>query len=161
MWETIGKVLNGSNTGIILIFILIVFLVIIFSIKNKWFMLKTNHIEIGASDKERDIIRRQCEYGHNFIMSIQGKIMTNDSSYDSYFTKYILERIYDEVVNWIIYNHISQDDDYVSIKQDQLTNLVYSLVINDDFKTPEFKSRMDNWTREMIERLVKIRKVYK
>lgn len=161
MWETIEKIINGKNTGMVLIFILIIFMFIIFSIKNKWLILKTSHIEIGASDKERDIIRRQCEYSHNFIMSLYGKIHISEKEYNGYFTRYILERIYDEVVNWIIYNHISTDEDYVSIKQDQLSNLVYGLGVNDDFKSPEFKNRMDNWTREMIERLVKIRKVYK
>lgn len=161
MWEAIGNILNGNNAGIILIFTLIVFSIFVFSVKNKWLTLKTSHIEIGASDKERDIIRRQCEYSHNFIMSLYGKITTDDSSYNGYFTKYILEKIYDEVVNWIIYNHISTDEDYVSIKQDQLSNLVYGLGVKDYFRTPEFKNRMNNWTREIIERLVKIRKVYK
>ena len=34
------------------------------------------------------------------------------------------------------------------------------MVVDDDFKTPEFKRRMDNWVRELIEQLVQVKEIY-
>lgn len=80
--------------------------------------------------------------------------------YDRYLTKYILERVYDKVIEWIIFNHITTNQLYVQDKQENIENLVYTMVVDDDFKTPEFKRRMDNWVKELIEQLVQVKEIY-
>lgn len=130
--------------------------------------IKTDHVTIGdtraASDKERAIIREQCDFTHAYLMGLVNKItattVDGQLMYGGYFTKYILERAYDEFVKWITFNHISLDEAYVHTKQEKMKALVYSHAVRDEFKTEEFAERMDRWVREILEELVKIRQLY-
>lgn len=130
--------------------------------------IKTDHISIGntraASDKERAIIREQCDFTHAYLMGLVNKIVAvtpdNELIYGGYFTKYILERVYDEFVKWITFNHITLDEAYVHTKQEKIKALVYSHAVRDEFKTEQFAERMDRWVREVLEELVRIRQLY-
>ena len=90
-----------------------------------------------------------------FIMSLRSKIITDESEYNGYLMKYILERCYDKVVEWITFNHLNTKNAYIEIKQEEICSLVYGLGVKEEFKTAEFKHRMQNWTQELIEHLVK------
>jgi hypothetical protein len=122
--------------------------------------VNTKHVQIGNELTQRELVRRQVETAYTFVMSLEGKIITDGSSYDRYLTKYILERVYDKVIEWIIFNHITMNQLYVQDKQENIENLVYTMVVDDDFKTPEFKRRMDNWVKELIEQLVQVKEIY-
>ena len=75
---------------------------------------------------------------------------------------YILERMYGEVVEWITYNHINVESDYISIKQEKVKALLASMTVKPDiFTSKKFMTKVDDWTSEIIHRLVKIREVYK
>ena len=93
-------------------------------------------------------------------MSIEGKIEIEANQCNKYFTKYVLERVYDKVIEWVIFNNISNSSMYVQDKQESICNMVYMFPIGDTFKTPEFKKRMQNWTSELIARLVQTREIY-
>lgn len=160
MWETIKAVLTGGNAWFILIFLFVVVLVAGVLSRLGLVKIHTRHLQIGNEMTQRELIRRQVETAHTFIMSLEGKIITDGCEYDKYLTKYILERIYDKVIEWIMFNHITTNQLYVQDKQEGICNLVYTMIINDDFKKPEFKVRMNNWTRELIEQLVKVKEIY-
>ena len=98
------------------------------------------------------------EAAHDFIKSMEGKI--NSSHCNEYFVKFILERVYDKAIEWIMFNHISNTPMYVQDKQDTICNLIYTFDVAEDFKTPEFKKRMCNWVAELIDRLIKMREIY-
>lgn len=161
MWEAMAKVLTSENAAIVLIFLAVVIAIVAAAVKMGLITVRMKAVKIGGGEKERTIIRQQTEWAHIFIMSLEAKIETDTSQFNGYFTKYILERIYDEVVMWITYNHITTSSAYIEIKQEQICALVYSLGVKGEFKTKEFKQRMCNWTREIIERLVQIREVYR
>lgn len=160
MWETISTVLTSANAWQVLIFLAIAVFIFVILVKGGVIAIKTKHFRIGQAEQEREIIRRQVEVAHDFIMSIEGKINTDTSHYNGYFTKFILERVYDKVIEWIMFNHISNTPMYVQDKQDTVCNLVYTFDIRDEFKTPEFKKRMCNWTQELIVKLVQTRELY-
>lgn len=164
MWENLGNVLTSSNgVPLVIIIVLLVLLIVLMAIKlGKAGLLtvQTRYVKIGRNISERELIRRQIETAHEFIMSIEGKIVTDTSHYNGYFTKYILERIYDKVIEWIMFNHITVNQLYIQDKQDTILNLIYALPINDEFKTPEFKTRVENWVKELIERLVNVKTLY-
>lgn len=160
MWEAISQVLTSANALEVLIFLAVIVIFAIVLVKSGTVAINTKHLRIGQAEKEREIIRRQVEAAHDFIMSIEGKINSDTSHYNGYFTKFILERVYDKVIEWIIFNHISNTPMYVQNKQDTVCNLVYTFDIGDDFKTPEFKKRMCNWTQELIAKLVQTRELY-
>ena len=163
MWETVKEVLNGSNAWFILCFLLAI--VVICVILSRTGMLKINakHIQIGNDLTQRELIRRQVETSYVYIMSVYGKIITDESKseYKDYKAKNILERIYDKVIEWIIFNHITTNQLYIKDKQESICNLVYSMDVRDEFKTPEFKERMYSWVEELIEKLVQVKEVYK
>ena len=160
MWEAISGVLQSPNAWQVLIFLAIVVFIIVVFVKGGVIAIKTKHFRIGQAETERETIRRQVEAAHDFILSIEGKINANTSHYNGYFTKFILERVYDKVIEWIMFNHITNTPMYVQDKQDTVCNLVYTFDLDDEFKTPEFKKRMCNWTQELIAKLVQMREIY-
>lgn len=160
MWETISTVLTSANAWQVLIFLAIAVFIFVILVKGGVIAIKTKHFRIGQAEIERETIRRQVEAAHDFIMSIEGKINADTSHYNGYFTKFILERVYDKAIEWIMFNHISNTPMYVQDKQDTVCNLVYTFDIGDEFKTPEFKKRMCNWTQELIVKLVQTRELY-
>ena len=161
MWESISKVLTSENAWLVLIFLAIAVFIFVLLVKGGVIAIKTKHFRIGQAEIERETIRRQVEAAHDFIMSIEGKINADTSHCNGYFTKFILERVYDKAIEWIMFNHISNTPMYVQDKQDTVCNLVYTFDIGDEFKTPEFKKRMCNWTQELIVKLVQTRELYK
>ena len=158
MWEAISQVLTSANALEVLIFLAVIVIFAIVLVKSGTVAINTKHLRIGQAEKEREIIRRQVEASHDFIMSIEGKI--NSSNCNEYFVKFILERVYDKAIEWIMFNHIDNTPMYVQDKQDTVCNLVYTFDICDEFKTPEFKKRMCNWTQELIAKLVQTRELY-
>lgn len=160
MWEAISNVLTSTNAREILFFLAVVIVAAIVLIKTGTVTVRTKHVRIGRAEAEREVIRRQVEAAHEFIMSIEGKIKTDTTRYNGYFVKYILERIYDKAIEWIMFNHITNSTLYVQDKQDIICNLIYTFDVAENFKTPEFKKRMCNWVAELIDRLIKTREIY-
>lgn len=161
MWETIQIFIKDPRCLDLLTHITFIFILFLVGVKFGIISLNTTHLSIGNDTKERDIIRQQVEWSYAFIMGLESQIKVDTSKYNGYFTKYILEKVYDEVVNWITFNHINIESEYVSIKKEKLASIVYSLNVRDEFKTPEFRKQMDEWTETLIYRLVQIRKLYK
>ena len=160
MWEAISNVLTSPNAREIMHTLVIVLVAAIVLVKTGAVTVRTKHVRIGRAEAEREVIRRQVEAAHDFIMSIEGKIKADTTQYNGYFTKYILERVYDKTIEWIMFNHITNSTLYVQDKQDTICNLIYTFDVGEDFKTPEFKKRMCNWVAELIDRLIKTREIY-
>lgn len=160
MWEAISNVLTSPNAREIIHTLVIVLVAAIVLVKTGAVTVRTKHVRIGRAEAEREVIRRQIEAAHDFIMSIEGKIKADTTQYNGYFTKYILERVYDKTIEWIMFNHITNSTLYVQDKQDTICNLIYTFDVGEDFKTPEFKKRICNWVAELIDRLIKTREIY-
>ena len=162
MWETIASVLNGNNAIPVIIFALMVLIVL--GILGKKGILSINKcgLRIGADEQERTIIRNQSQWAHLYVMSIKGKILGEDATEELINkTELILEKAFDKIVDWILYNHISTNSTYIEIKQGEIKSFIYSQNnLDDDYKTPEFAFRMDEWVKELILNLVQIRKEY-
>ena len=141
MWETIGNVLTSPNALVVLIFVFL-FVVALYIMSKKGIVA----------------VRNQSQFAYLYIMAIEGKL--NNSGESNYYLKWILEKCYDKVVDWITYNHISDTSMYIEIKKEEIKNLIYSLQINEEYKTPEFKQRMEGWVEELILNLLKVRKEY-
>ena len=146
------------------VLLLIVAVAVLIKVLN--IRISSDHIAIGGEDKkayyERAVVRNQVDQAKLFTMALENKIlaMVNKPSDSGYYIKYILECVYDKIVEWIMYNHIENTDEYIESKQWEIQSLVYSFNPPDQFKTPEFKERMDKWTAEIIGRMVSIRKLY-
>jgi hypothetical protein len=149
----------------VMIYGLIVFLILVILAKLGWIRLNTAKFGLGDDYRERDIIRQQTEWTHIYCEGLKNQIddMCKDvTDYDPFITLYILERMYSEVVTWICYNHIKLDSDYISIKQDRVKMLLSAMTIKPEvFTSKKFLSKVELWTAEIINKLVKIRESYK
>ena len=165
--ESITNILTSptfwSNVpSFLLLLVVLAVLAKVFKVK-----IKTDHITIGGEDKkayyERSVVRNQVNQAKLFTMALENKIIAmlqEPPKSDGYYVKYILECVYDKIMEWIMYNHIENTEEYIESKQWEIQSLVYSFNPPEQFKTPEFKERMDKWTAEIIGRLVSIRKLY-
>lgn len=163
MWDAIVTLLSGDNALLLLLFI-IVFVALV-SVLAKVGVLSINFkgLSVGAGAKEREIIRQQMVWVHAYIQGLEVDITKMSSSipgYDVYKTKYVLEVMYDDVVEWITYNHISTDPAYVAIKQDGLRAHLKSLGLRDEFVSAKFLNCVDKWALEIITKLVMIKDTY-
>lgn len=160
MWDAIKGVLTDTNAWQVLLFLVFLVVIVIIAGKKGLLSVKAKGIRLGTDENERNIIRQQIQWSHLYIMSLRSKFKADETKYNGYFTKYILERVYDKVVEWITFNHLTIKNEYIEIKQEEICSLIYGLGIGEEYKTPEFKKRICNWTREVIEHLVQIREVY-
>lgn len=165
MWQAISSVLTSGNALQTLLTMVLLFLVLALMTKTGLLRIKTSHVQVGlmtSEDRERTIIREQCDWVHTYIKGLESKIssITPDLMYGGYFTKYVLECVYDEIVKWITFNHLMNTESYIHAKQIKIACLVYSFNVRNEFKTPEFNTRMHKWVREIIEELIKIRELY-
>ena len=166
MWQTISNVLtstNGLQTLIVLVIIIIIVAVLakvnILNINTKYL-----HFGMSSSDKERTIIREQIDWVHTYLHGLESKIRDVPSDhtliYGGYFTKYILEIVFDEIVKWITFNNIENSERYVTVKQDKICSLVYGQDVREEYHTKEFNQCIRQWVEEIIKKLIEIRKLY-
>lgn len=158
MWEAIGTVLTSKNAHSILITILLLIIIIAILAKLGIFRLSVKGVNIGGDEDERAIIRQQTEWSQLFIQGLQKHPIFK--GHDEYRTLWILERMFDEVLSWIVFNHISDSENYISIKQEKIWNLILTLVTNEKFTSQEFQDIVYENTEKLIKRLVYIRKNY-
>ena len=158
MWESIRDVLVSSNAIAVLISIIVLILIVAFLAKKGIFQLNVHGVQVGGNEDERAVIRQQTEWSELFIQSMRHLPML--SAYDNYHTLYVLEKVFDEVLSWIVFNHISDSENYISIKQEKVWNLIQTLVTEQDLLTEEFRDVIYENTSKMIKRLVCIRKNY-
>lgn len=159
MWETIKAVLTSDNVITILIFLVILVVLVAVLAKKGIFQFNGKGVQIGGDEDERAIIRQQTEWSQLFVQSMRQLPIFEGS--DTYHTLYILERTFDEVLSWIVFNHISDSENYISIKQEKVWNLIQTLVMDKKFTTEEFKAVVFENTEVLIKRLVYIRKNYR
>lgn len=118
-------------------------------------------LKVGSNiDLERDIMRQQSKWVLDYLESYERKLPEVKGT-NPYRTKYILEKVYDEIVVWIVYNHISLDKSYVEIKQDQICYTITKLTRFNIYKSPEFQNEIREQVKLIIEKLVTIRETYR
>lgn len=158
MWETIGLILTSGNALSVLLTILLLIIILAILAKLGIFRLNVKGVNIGGDEDERAIIRQQTEWSQLFILGLQKHPIFK--GYDEYHTLWVLEKMFDEVLNWIVFNHISDSENYISIKQEKIWNLIQTLVTEDKFTSQEFQDIVYENAEKLIKRLVYIRRNY-
>lgn len=159
MWESISNVLTSGNAAAVLLTLIMLVIVLAILAKKGIFQFNGKGVTIGDNEDERAVIRQQTEWSQLFVQSMRQLPIFEGS--DTYHTLYILEKAFDEVLSWIVFNHISDSENYISIKQEKIWNLIQTLVIDKKFTTEEFKQIIYDNTETLIKRLVHIRKNYR
>lgn len=158
MWQAIEKILLSDNSAIVLFFLVIIILLLAHFSKKGVFKWHTERLTIGASENERAIIRQQVEWAELEIESLAS--MEIFSHVDEWRTKYILEKMFDEILQWIIFNHIKDSPEYISIKQEKIWNMTQTLVVREEFRSDEFKDFIYKEVDKIIKRLIFLRRQY-
>lgn len=165
MWEAIATIMTNQNALMVILFGIAIFLLMVVLAKKGYIRINTDKFAMGDDYRERAIIQQQTEWAHVYCQGLKSQVdifCKDIEGYDPYITMYMLERMYSEVVEWITYNHINLDSDYIGIKQDRIKALVASLTVMPAvFTSSKFSKQVDTWTDEIIRKLVKIREVYK
>lgn len=156
--EIIGDILTSSNG--VLIAVLFVVLVVI-CIKYGNIKVNTDKIKLGidSGETERAIMRNQKDWCKLSLEAFE-RNMPKFDSYDAIRGQLVLEKIYDEMVDWIMLNHIRTESKYIEIKQANIWNIVQKWTVNEHFKTEEFREILNKHVKNDIEMMVKIRKDY-
>lgn len=158
MWQAIEKILLSDNSATVLFFLVIIILLLAHLSNKGVFKWHTEKLTIGASENERAIIRQQVEWAELEIESLATAEIF--SHVDEWRTKYILEKLFDEVLQWIIFNHIKDSPEYISIKQEKIWNMTQTLVVREEFKSNEFKDFIYKEVDKVIKRLIFLRRQY-
>lgn len=162
MWDAIAKILTNNNALLVLMFVLVFGVILIILSMAGLVRIDTGAFKMGADHRERDIIRQQIEWSHSYIIGLKSQIIADESHFNGYLTMFVLEAAFDEVINWITFNHINLESDYISIKQEKIRSMIHSMKdIKPEYKTKEYDKKVDKWVEELIRKLVLIRKVYK
>ena len=159
--ESLKDILTSANAWMFFLFLVFAIFIIVKMSKSGLISFKGKGLRIGSDERELTIVRNQTQWAHLYIMSRKGKLIDEDSTeLTKVICENILEKVYDKVIEWITFNHINSSNTYVEIKQSEIKCLVYSLVVSETFKTPEFEQRMNGWVKEVILNLITIRKEY-
>ena len=158
MWQAIEKILLSDNSATVLFFLVIIILLLAHFSKKGVFKWHTEKLTIGVSENERAIIRQQVEWAELEIESLASAEIF--SHVDEWRTKYILEKLFDEILQWIIFNHIKDSPEYISIKQEKIWNMTQTLVVREEFRSEEFKDFIYKEVEKIIKRLVFLRRQY-
>lgn len=160
MWNAIKEVLLSPNVSIILCFVMmIVFIGVILS-RSGLMHIHTSAVEIGAADRERNIIRQQIEYVKLHYEGMES-IIDKPPDYNPWRGKFIMRAVFLEFVEWITLNHLTTAEAYVEIKQDRIVDLVHSLTIKEEFRNEAFDEFIKRDVKDVISKLVQIRNIYK
>lgn len=159
--DGLKEILTSANAWMFLLFLVFAIFILVKMSKSGLISFKGKGLRIGSDERELTIVRNQTQWAHLYIMSRKGKLIDeNSSELTRVICENILEKVYDKVIEWITFNHINSSNTYVEIKQSEIKCLVYSLVVSESFKTPEFEQRMNGWVKEVILNLINIRKEY-
>lgn len=160
MWETLSKIATSANLYQILIFVLLLFWSLSLLAKAGVLYFHNGFLSIGDGERERELIRRQQEWAYNYIMALEREFDYGDNEYERFFCITILERVYDKVVEMIVFNHISERPEYVETKKSLIRSAVYSFPVKPIYKSEEFEKKMNNWTEDIIHNLILIRTLW-
>lgn len=158
MWDAIRDISTSQSSW--MFFLFLVFLCIIVWILSRAGLLQvhTDKLQIGAATGEREIIRQQVEWTRLHYEGLENS-MPKPEGYDRWRGRYVAERLIDEVVDWIVYNHINDSRQYIEIKQDKIINILRKYTVKEEFASDEFEKSMREDTEKCIKKLIQIREL--
>lgn len=159
-WAEAATVILTSPSSIpILIGLGVLILLIIFLIKKGYISLDLKGIKVGVAENERRIMRQQMEYCSLICTTFinQQKL---PPECDEFHVKWVNELLFDEMVKWVCYNHITDDRFYIENKQEIIWAIIVSNTEKDFFHSDQLKKAVTDEVERIIKHLVEIRKFY-
>lgn len=154
MWESVER-LVASGKGW---FVLIIILLVAFATRQGYMKVKTEKILIGRDTSEREqLIRmKQADYAHYACKAFEKEIPRFDG-YNENLGRLISEIAYDEVIKWIMANHINDSEYYVANKQEAIWNIIVSETVDKRMRSERFHAVVNENVEQIIKQLISIR----
>lgn len=127
--------------------------------KSGLLTVHTKYVTLGMADKERNIIRQQKIYAKQSCDAF-GQYIPKKDGYNEWRGRCIAEYVFDEMVDWIVLNHIESTDRYIQLRQNSVWNIIQANVEKPEHSTEEFKEAVFKKVAEDIKALEAIRKQY-
>lgn len=153
MWNAIVDLANNKWV-IVLVIALVV--VAIFLVKKGWFRISTKSITIGEH-VSRDLLRNQWEYASSSCEAQFTKIREYCKSDEE--AMYIISKVNDVFQSMIVYNNMTESENYVKSKQVLVLNKIQGLTSNEHFFSEDFKECCNKFVENLIKDLVRMKKV--
>lgn len=164
MWEAFSNIFTSPGGWQVLLTAIVIVLMLVIMAKAGLLRVHTKFVSLGESyDRgkkvNQKVVRRQIEYAEGFCTNLLADIyqMFPEQAYGGWKTRCILEQIYDEIIKWISFNHITESDTYIDNKCVVIRAIVMRNEPADFFKTQEFETKIHEWVVSMVRQLVKIR----
>ena len=163
MWSALQEILTSNNflKSVVGIGALVILFAVL--VKKGLISFKGKGLKVGHSDEEeRAIIRTQiqwCESDCNNMLRELTKNLPEGTNMNEYKAKYTVEKVLDELVKIVIFNHITPEPTYIKLKQDLIWSVVSSI-------NPEpLWNNLEDIVRERVENAIRtlyeIRQYYK
>lgn len=160
MWEFLKDLAHNPITFVVIGFIL----VYVFRYIKKGVISYSGHgLNISSQDAERQILLRQWKHARLALEASVRKlpeIVQKQLKKET--TDLVVERVNNAFQEIILLNHIDpKDETYVSLKQDELLNIVINNTTNDYFTSSEFRDFFNDFIKDELTSLWLIRKTFK
>ena len=156
MWEALQAVLTSNNFLKAVLGIGALVALLAFLAKKRLISFKGKGLKIGHSDEEeRTIIRTQIQWCEADVESMLREIVNNsmEEGDNIYKACYTVEKVLDELVKIVIFNHITLEPQYIKLKQDLIWSTVSKINPEPvwDKLEPIIRERVENAIRNLYE----------
>ena len=160
--ESISEIVNGNNGIPVLVFIMLVLIGLYWAAKKGLLAFKGKGLSVGQTrENELRIVREQLQAMEGMadasINYLPEALRTNCSYYRA---RYVVSKFKDLMEQCIIYNHITKDPIYIKLKQDAAYNIIMKLTDDKFFRTPEFRTYLNDLVKSILETCVDVRETY-
>lgn len=160
MWEFLSNLAHNPITFVVIGFVL----VYVFRYIKKGVISYSGHgLNISSQDAERQILLRQWKHAR---LALEASVRKLPEEIQKQLKKetidLVIERVNNTFQEIILLNHIDpKDETYVSLKQDELLNIVINNTTNDYFTSSEFRDFFYDFVKDELTSLWLIRKTFK
>lgn len=149
---SVPQIVSFGIVGVVLICLLA------FLTKKGLFDLDIKGIKLGASEKERNIVRMQLRFVNAAIEEKFNEIKRTQT-WNIWEAKCIAHQVKDIFENSIMLNHITTDDAYVRTIQSEVWATILRNEISDPYyRSEEFSKIAKDFAKYVIENIYSIRK---
>lgn len=153
------EILNSKNFIPLSVFAACLVFLCYILVKKGILTIHTKYVSTGLVERERKTIRHQMTHAYQSCTAFISKLPFIEGCSKEQMRN-VCELIYDEMITWVVFNHIKDTGSYVSIHQEAIWNIILRELGDIEKQHPGVKELVFNNVQKDIETFVKIRKEY-
>ena len=169
--EQLENIINGHNGFAIIIAAVFLYIVTIILGKLGFLSFKGKGLKIGKSEEEtRALLIKQkdfvIKYCNSKLETILLDASRNGKELEYFKIDYVMEKMIDNVLGWLLFNNVSTDKDYIELKTQESEMVVFKAIskvnhelLKDKKMQEYFKGICKTFTEDILNGLMKIKKI--